>query len=285
MSTVPTVTLNNGVEMPILGFGVYQIPPEDTERAVTAALAVGDRHLDTAAAYQNEKAVGRAIAASGIPREDLFVTTKLWIQDAPAEDNTGRAFEQSLTRLGLDYLDLYLIHQPFGDVYGQWRAMQTLHRQGRVRAIGVSNFYPDRLVDLLDHNETTPAVNQIETHPFFQRGDYQQLMRDRRVQIESWGPFAEGRNSLFTDPTLAGIADAHGKSVAQVVLRWLIQRGVVVIPQSVRPERMAENLAVFDFDLTDDQMAQIAGLDTGKSLFFDHRDPAAVSQLGSYRVN
>jgi 2,5-diketo-D-gluconate reductase A len=285
MSTVPTVTLNNGVEMPILGFGVYQIPPEDTERAVTAALAVGDRHLDTAAAYQNEKAVGRAIAASGIPREDLFVTTKLWIQDAPAEDNTGRAFEQSLTRLGLDYLDLYLIHQPFGDVYGQWRAMQTLHRQGRVRAIGVSNFYPDRLVDLLDHNETTPAVNQIETHPFFQRGDYQQLMRDRRVQIESWGPFAEGRNSLFTDPTLAGIADAHGKSVAQVVLRWLIQRGVVVIPQSVRPERMAENLAVFDFDLTDDQMAQIAGLDTGESLFFDHREPAAVSQLGSHRVN
>jgi 2,5-diketo-D-gluconate reductase A len=285
MSTVPTVTLNNGVEMPILGFGVYQIPPEDTERAVTAALAVGDRHLDTAAAYQNEKAVGRAIAASGIPREDLFVTTKLWIQDAPAEDNTGRAFEQSLTRLGLDYLNLYLIHQPFGDVYGQWRAMQTLHRQGRVRAIGVSNFYPDRLVDLLDHNETTPAVNQIETHPFFQRGDYQQLMRDRRVQIESWGPFAEGRNSLFTDPTLAGIADAHGKSVAQVVLRWLIQRGVVVIPQSVRPERMAENLAVFDFDLTDDQMAQIAGLDTGESLFFDHREPAAVSQLGSHRVN
>ena len=285
MPAIPTVTLNNGVEMPILGFGVYQIPPEDTERAVTEALAVGYRHLDTAAAYQNEEAVGRAIAASGVPREDLFVTTKLWIQDAPAEDNTKRALEQSLARLGLDHLDLYLIHQPFGDVYGQWRAMQTLHQQGRVRAIGVSNFYPDRLVDLMDHTETTPAVNQIETHPFFQRGDYQQLMRDRGVQIESWGPFAEGRNKLFTDPTLTEIAHAHGKSVAQVVLRWLIQRGVVVIPKSVRSERMAENFAVFDFDLTDDQMAQVAGLDTGESLFFDHRDPAAVSQLGNYRVN
>jgi 2,5-diketo-D-gluconate reductase A len=285
MPTIPTVTLNNGVEMPILGFGVYQIPPEDTERAVTEALAAGYRHLDTAAAYQNEEAVGQAIATSGLPREDLFVTTKLWIQDAPAEDNTRRAFEQSLTRLGLDHLDLYLMHQPFGDVYGQWRAMQTLHQQGRVRAIGVSNFHPDRLVDLIDHNETTPAVNQIETHPFLQRGDYNQLMRDRGVQIESWGPFAEGRNNLFTDPTLTGIADAHGKSVAQVVLRWLIQRGVVVIPKSVRPERMAENLAVFDFDLTDDQLAQIAALDTGESLFFDHRDPAAVSQLGSHRVH
>ena len=285
MPAIPTVTLNNGVEMPILGFGVYQIPPEDTERAVTEALAVGYRHLDTAAAYQNEEAVGRAIAASGVPREDLFVTTKLWIQDAPAEDNTKRALEQSLARLGLDHLDLYLIHQPFGDVYGQWRAMQTLHQHGRIHAIGVSNFYPDRLVDLIDHTETTPAVNQIETHPFFQRGDYQQLMRDRGVQIESWGPFAEGRNNLFTDPTLTEIADAHGKSVAQVVLRWLIQRGVVVIPKSVRSERMAENFAVFDFDLTDDQMAQVAGLDTGESLFFDHRDPAAVSQLGNYRVN
>jgi 2,5-diketo-D-gluconate reductase A len=217
MHTIPTVTLNNGVQMPILGFGVYQIPPVDTERAVSEALGVGYRHLDTAAAYQNEEAVGQAIAASGIPREDVFVTTKLWIQDAPAEDNTKRAFEQSLTRLGLDYLDLYLIHQPFGDVYGQWRAMQALHQQGQIRAIGVSNFYPERLVDLIDHNETTPAVNQIETHPFFQRGDYQKLMRDRGVQIESWGPFAEGRNNLFTDPTLTKIADARGKSVAQVV--------------------------------------------------------------------
>ena len=285
MPTIPTVTLNNGVEMPILGFGVYQIPPEDTERAVSEALTAGYRHLDTAAAYQNEEAVGRAITASGIPRAEVFVTTKLWIQDAPAEDNTKRAFERSLTRLGLDHLDLYLIHQPFGDVYGQWRAMQDLQQQGLIRAIGVSNFYPERLVDLIDHNETTPAVNQIETHPYFQRGDYQQLMRDRGVQIESWGPFAEGRNNMFTDPTLTGIAGAHGKSVAQVVLRWLIQRGVVVIPKSVRPERMAENLAVFDFELTDDQAAQIAGLDTGKSLFFDHRDPAAVSRLGSFRVS
>ena len=188
----------------------------------------------------------------------MFITTKLWIQDAPADDNTRRALEQSLTRLGLDHLDLYLIHQSLGDVYGQWRAMQALHQQGEVRAIGISNFYSDRPVDLIDHNETTPAVNQIETHPFFQRGDYQQLMRDRGVQMESWGPFAEGRNNLFTDPTLTEIADAHGKSVAQVVLRWLIQRDVVVIPKSVRPEPMAENLAVFDFELTDDQMAQVA---------------------------
>jgi 2,5-diketo-D-gluconate reductase A len=285
MPTTPTVTLNNGVEMPILGFGVFQIAPEDTERAVNEALVVGSRHLDTAAAYQNEEAVGRAIAASGIPREEVFVTTKLWIQDAPAEDNTKRAFEQSLTRLGLDYVDLYLIHQPFGDVYSQWRAMQTLHQQGQIRAIGVSNFYPERLVDLIDHNETTPAVNQIEIHPFLPAPRLPAADARPRVQIESWGPFAEGRNNLFTDPTLTEIADAHGKSVAQVVLRWLIQRGVVVIPKSVRRDRMAENFGVFDFELTDDQVAQIAGLDTGESLFFDHRDPAAVSRLGSFRVN
>ncbi|TYB62240.1 aldo/keto reductase [Nonomuraea sp. PA05] len=279
-----SVTLNNGVEMPILGFGVFQIPPEQTEQAVTDALAAGYRLLDTAAAYRNEEAVGRAIKSSGIAREELFVTTKLWVQDA-GEDHTKRAFDASLRKLGLDYLDLYLMHQPFGDVYSQWRAMQDLHRQGRIRAIGVSNFYPDRLVDLIDHNDVTPAVNQIETHPFFQRTADQEIMRERGVQIESWGPFAEGKNNLFADPLLSKVADAHGKSVPQVVLRWLIQRGVVVIPKSVRPDRMAHNIDVLDFELTDDEMARIATMDTGNSLFFDHRDPAMVSQLGHIRVN
>ncbi|GAB3309541.1 aldo/keto reductase [Geodermatophilus aquaeductus] len=280
---IPQVTLDNGVPMPIIGFGVYQIPPEQTEQAVTDALAAGYRHIDTAAAYGNEEAVGRALAAGGIPRDELFVTTKLWVSDA-GENAARRAFETSLQRLGLDHLDLYLIHQPFGDYYGSWRAMERLQREGLVRAIGVSNFHPDRLVDLIDHNEVPPAVNQIETHPFFQRADYQELMRERGVQIESWGPFAEGRNGLFTDPTLSGIGAAHGRSVAQVVLRWLVQRGVVVIPKSVRPERMRENIDVFDFALTDDEMARIATLDTGASLFFDHRDPAVVSRLGTHRL-
>jgi 2,5-diketo-D-gluconate reductase A len=279
-----TVTLNNGVQMPILGFGVYQIPPEQTEQAVTDALASGYRLIDTAAAYGNEEAVGRAIASSGIPRDELFVTTKLWIQD-PGEENTRRAFEKSLQRLGLDHVDLYLIHQPYGDYYSEWRAMQEIHRQGLSRAIGVANFHADRLVDLIDHNEVTPAVDQIETHPFFQRTADQQLMRERGVQLQSWGGFAEGRNDLFSDPTLGGIGEAHGKSVAQVVLRWLVQRGVVAIPKSVRPERMAENIDVFDFELTDEEMARIAAMDTGASLFFDHRDPAMVSRLGRVRID
>jgi 2,5-diketo-D-gluconate reductase A len=282
-----TVTLNNGVAMPIVGFGVFQIPPDQTQAAVEAALEAGYRHLDTAAAYGNEEAVGAAIDASGIPRDDLFITTKLWIQHAPTgsvEDDTKRAFDASLRRLGLDHLDLYLIHQPLGDYYSEWRAMQQLHKEGRIRAIGVSNFHPDRLVDLIDHNEIIPAVNQIETHPFHQRATDQELMRERGVQIGSWGPFAEGRNNLFTDPVLSDIAEAHGKSVAQVVLRWLVQREVVVIPKSVRPDRMAQNLDIFDFALTDDQMKRIATLDTGASLFFDHRDPAMVTRLGGHRT-
>ncbi|MCX5383451.1 aldo/keto reductase [Streptomyces sp. NBC_00083] len=279
-----TVTLNNGVEMPLLGFGVYQIPAEDTERAVSEALATGYRLLDTAAAYGNEEAVGRAITSSGVPRGDLFVTTKLWVQDAPAEENTRRAFETSLNKLGLDHLDLYLIHQPFGDVYGQWRAMEALHREGTAKAIGVANFYPDRLIDLINNNEITPQVNQIETHPFFQRADYQELMEQHGVRIQSWGGFAEGRNDLFGQPLLAEIGTAHGKSVAQVVLRWLTQRGVIAIPKSVRAERMAENFDVFDFRLTDEQMARIATLDTGASLFFDHRDPEMVTRLGTHRL-
>jgi 2,5-diketo-D-gluconate reductase A len=279
-----TVTLNNRVQIPILGFGVFQIPADQTEQAVTDALAVGYRHLDTAAAYGNEEAVGRAIKHSGIPREELFITTKLWIQDA-GEGNAKPAFARSLERLGLDYLDLYLIHQPFGDVYGSWRAMQDLHHQGLARVIGVSNFYPDRLIDLIEHNAITPAVNQVETHPFFQRHADQQLMREHGVQIESWGPFAEGRNNLFTDPVLTEIGRAHDKSVAQVVLRWLIHRSVVVIPKSVRPDRMAENFDVFDFQLTEEEMNRIAAMDTGASLFFDHRDPAAVSRLANVRIH
>jgi 2,5-diketo-D-gluconate reductase A len=283
-----TVTLNNGAAMPIVGFGVYQIPADQTQTAVESALAAGYRHVDTAAGYGNEKAVGAAIAASGLPREELFVTTKLWIQHAPAgsvEDATKRAFDSSRRRLGLDYVDLFLIHQPFGDYYSEWRAMQHLHRDGLIRAIGVSNFHPDRLVDLIEHNEIAPAVNQIETHPFHQRAADQELMRERKVQLESWGPFAEGRNNLFTDPTLSAVAEAHGKSVAQVVLRWLVQREVVVIPKSVRPDRMAQNLDIFDFSLTDDEMSRIATLDTGASQFFDHRDPAVVSWLGGRRTD
>jgi 2,5-diketo-D-gluconate reductase A len=281
---VQQVTLNNGVLMPILGFGVYQIPADQTEQAVSDALAAGYRSLDTAAAYGNEEAVGRAIAASGIPRDELFVTTKLWVQDA-GEEATKGAFAASLQRLGLDYVDLYLIHQPFGDVYGSWRTMQGLNQEGSARAIGVSNFHADRLVDLIEHNEVSPAVNQIETHPYHQRSAEQELMREHAVRLESWGPFAEGRNNLFTDATLTSIGAAHGKTVAQVVLRWLVQRDVVVIPKSVRPDRMAENIDVFDFALTEDQMASIAAMDTGASLFFDHRDPAMVRTLSRARIH
>ena len=276
-----TVTLNNGIEMPILGFGVFQVGPDETEAAVAAALDAGYRLIDTAAAYGNEAAVGAAIAGSGVPRDELFITTKLWIQPAPAEEHTARAFDDSLRKLGLDYVDLYLIHQPFGDYYGQWRAMEKINDEGRARAIGVSNFAEDRLLDLVLNNEITPAVNQIETNPFHQRVDYQELLESEGIQIESWGPFAEGKNGLFTNPLLTAIGEQYGKSVAQVVLRWMIQRGVVVIPKSVTPERMAQNLDVFDFTLTDDDMTQIATLDEGVSQFFDHRDPEAVRRLNS----
>jgi len=278
------ITLNNGVQMPILGFGVFQVPDEQTEQVVTDALAAGYRAIDTAASYGNEEAVGRAIANSGIPREKLFITTKMWIQHT-GEDTAKREFDKSLQKLGLDYLDLYLIHQPLGDYYSSWRAMQKLYGDGLIKAIGVSNFYPDRLVDLIQHNDVAPAVNQIETHPFFQRHADQQLMREYGVQIESWGPFAEGKNDLFTNPTLIDIGNAHGKSVAQVVLRWLTQRDVVVIPKSVRPDRMAQNLGIFDFELSDDEMARIAGLDTGQTMFFDHHDPEMVKWLGGRRVD
>lgn len=281
---IPHVTLNNGVRMPLLGFGVFQIPDDQTQQAVEAALEVGYRLLDTAAAYENERAVGRAIAASGIPREDLFVTTKLWIQDY-GQDSAKRALDRSLDRLGLDHLDLYLIHQPFGDYYGSWRAMEDLNKEGRTRAIGVSNFYPDRLADLITHNEIVPAVNQIETHVFFQRTDDHKLMREHGVQHESWGPLAEGGQGFFDNSVLVDIARAHDRSVAQIALRWLVQREIVAIPKSVRPERMTENLDVVDFQLSEDEMARIADMDTGRSQIFDHHDPAGVKWLGGVRFD
>lgn len=281
MSNVPTVTLNNGVMMPILGFGVFQIPDAaECERSVAAAIETGYRSIDTAAAYGNEEAVGNAIRQSGVPREDLFITTKLWIQDA-GEGKTRAAFDRSLERLQLEYLDLYLIHQPFGDVYGAWRDMEDLYTQGRTRAIGVSNFQPDRIMDLIVHNTVVPAVNQVETHPFQQQIATQQFLQDQGVQIESWGPFAEGKNDMFTNDVLRTIAQQYDRSVAQVIVRWLTQRGVVAIPKSVRPDRMAENFAIFDFELSPEDMAAIATLDTGASLFFDHRDPVVVKSLGN----
>lgn len=276
--------LNNGVEMPVLGFGVYQVEETVCEQCVCDAIAAGYRSIDTASAYLNERAVGRAIRRSGVPREELFITTKLWVQDAGYE-STKRAFAKSLERLQLDYLDLYLIHQPFGDVYGSWRAMEELYRKGAVRAIGVSNFQPDRLVDLILHNEVVPAVNQVETHPFCQQTEAAAVMASEGVQIESWAPFAEGRNNLFGNGTLVSLAAKYRKSVAQVVLRWLIQRGVVVIPKSVRPERMAENIDVFDFHLAPEDMDLIATLDTRRSCFLSHRDPETVKWLGTMKYN
>jgi 2,5-diketo-D-gluconate reductase A len=279
-----TVILNNGLAMPILGFGVYQIPdPEECERSVFDALQTGYRLIDTAAAYLNEEAVGKAIKRSGIAREEVFVTTKLWVQDA-GYDSTKQAFERSLRRLQLDYLDLYLIHQPLGDVYGAWRAMEELYRDGRARAIGVSNFQPDRLIDLIIHNQVTPAVNQIETHPFCQQVAAHRWMQEYNVQIESWGPFAEGRNNIFHNELLLSVAEKHHKTVAQVILRWLTQRGVVVIPKSVRKERIIENFSVFDFELAPEDMAAIATLDTKSSSFFDHRDPEMVRRLSSVKL-
>jgi len=278
------VVLNNGAEMPILGFGVFQITnAEECERSVYEALRKGYRLIDTAAAYLNEEAVGRAIKRSGIPREELFVTTKLWVQDAGYE-SAKRAFEKSLRRLQLDYLDLYLIHQPFGDVYGSWRAMEGLYREGRVRAIGVSNFPPDRILDLIIHNEVIPAVNQIETHPFCQQIETQKFLKANNVQIESWGPFAEGKNNIFGNELLLSIAGKCERTVAQVILRWLIQRGVVVIPKSVHKERIVENFSVFDFELGPRDMDAIVTLDMKVSSFIDHRDPEIVKRFSSVKL-
>ena len=279
------IVLNNGVEMPILGFGVFQVrDAEVCERSVYEAIQAGYRLIDTAASYLNEDAVGKAIKRSGVAREELFVTTKLWIQDTGYE-RTKKAFEKSLHRLQLDTLDLYLIHQPFGDIYGSWRAMEELYREGRIRAIGVSNFQPDRIMDLIVHNEVVPAVNQIETHPFNQQIETQKFLQANKVQIESWGPFAEGKNNIFQNELLLSIAGKYRKTVAQVILRWLTQRGVVVIPKSIRKERIVENFNIFDFELSPEDMDAIISMDTKVSSFFDHRDPEVVKRLGNVKLD
>lgn len=273
------VTLNNGVKMPILGFGVYQIKdPKECEQAVADAISVGYRLIDTAASYGNEEAVGRAVRRCKVPREELFITTKLWISDTSYE-GARKAFQKSMDKLGLDYLDLYLIHQPMNDYYGAWRAMTELYKEGKIRAIGVCSFYPDRLADLVAFNEVAPAVNQVETNIFFQQKKAQEVMEEKGVQMESWAPFAEGRGNLFGNPVLKGIGEKYEKSVAQVVLRWQIQRGIVCIPKSVKKERMEQNIQVFDFELSDGDMELIAALDTNCSAFFDHRDPAVIDML------
>jgi len=278
---IKTVKLHNGVEMPILGFGVFQIANQkECETSVIDAIETGYRLIDTAASYMNETAVGNAIKASGVNREELFVTSKLWVQHTGYE-NTKLSFEKSLEKLQLDYLDLYLIHQPFGDVHGSWRAMQELYEEGRIRAIGVSNFQPDRVMDLITFNKIAPMVNQVETHPFNQQIDTQEFLTENNVQIESWGPFAEGRNNLFQNEILTAIGEKYNKSVAQVVLRWLTQRGVVAIPKSVRKERIQENFNVFDFELETEDLEAIASLDTKASSFFNHRDPEIIKWMGS----
>ena len=280
-----TVKLNNGVEIPILGFGVFQITdPAECDRSVVDAIQAGYSHIDTAASYQNEEAVGRGIKQSGIAREKLFITTKLWIQRNGYE-GTLRAFEASLKRLQLDYIDLYLIHQPFGDVYGEWRAMEELHQQGKARAIGVSNFLPDRIMDLMIHNQIPPAVNQIEVNPFHQQVEAQKFLQENGVQVEAWAPFAEGRNNIFKNELLLSVAAKHNKSVAQVILRWLTQRDIVVLSKSVRKERMLENISVFDFELSAEDMTALTTLDTKTSSFFDHRNPEMVKWLGTRKLD
>ncbi|MBX0290996.1 aldo/keto reductase [Hymenobacter sp. HSC-4F20] len=280
-----TVTLNNGVKMPVLGFGVFQVPDSaECETSVLEAIKAGYRLIDTAASYMNEEAVGNAIRKSGVPREELFITTKLWVQDASYE-GAKQAFETSLQKLGLDYLDLYLIHQPYGDVHGAWRAMEELYKAGRIKAIGISNFAPDRVMDFLVHHEVKPAVNQVETHPFHQQIDTQQFLHENGVQIESWGPFAEGKNDIFRNEVLSAIAGKYQKTVAQVILRWLTQRGVVAIPKSVKPERMAENFNIFDFELSPEDLDAIKAFDTKASLFFDHRDPNMVKWISERKIH
>lgn len=277
-----SVKLNNGLEMPMVGFGVYQVSDEDTEKAVLAALKAGYRLLDTAAVYGNEAGVGRAIKASGIPREEIFVTTKLWIQRENGYENTKKALEDSLTRLGLDYVDLYLMHQPFGDVHEQWRAMEDLYKAGKARAIGVSNFHMDRLMDLITCHEIVPVVNQIETHPFYQREAEIAFHKEHGILQQAWGPLAEGKFDIFTNPVLTKIAEKHGKSVAQVVLRWLNQRGVAIIPKSVKEERMIENRDIFGFELEAQDLADIATLNRDE-IIFDHRDPKMIEWLAQAR--
>ncbi|MDO8966696.1 aldo/keto reductase [Algoriphagus sp.] len=284
-SSQPKVILNNGVEMPLLGFGVFQIADHsECERSVIDAIQTGYRLIDTAASYLNETAVGNAIQHVGIPREELFVTTKLWVQDTGYE-KTKKAFEKSLQRLNLDYLDLYLLHQPYGDIHGSWRALEELYREGKVRAIGVSNFQPDRIMDLIVFSEIKPAVNQIEAHPFHQQENARLFLQANGIQMESWGPFAEGKNGLFTNELLASMGEKYNKTIAQVILRWLTQRGIVAIPKTVRKDRMQENFSVFDFLLSDEDMAKIGILDQHKSAFFDHRDPKIIQWLATRKLD
>jgi len=280
-----TIKLNNGVEIPVLGFGVFQITDcDECERSVIDAIQTGYNHIDTAASYQNEESVGNGIKQSGVAREKLFITTKVWIQRNGYE-GTKQAFENSLKRLQLDYIDLYLIHQPFGDVYGEWRAMEELYQQGKIRAIGVSNFPPDRIMDLMIHNKITPAVNQIEVNPFQQQMDTQKFLQANNVQVEAWAPFAEGRQNIFQNELLKSIAAKHKKSVAQVILRWVIQRGIIALAKTTSKDRMTENISVFDFELSAEDMATISTLDTKTSSFFDHRNPEMVKWLGKRKLD
>ncbi len=282
---IPTRKLNNGVEIPIVGFGVFQMTnQEECERSVVDAIQIGYRLIDTAASYLNEEAVGRGIKKSGVPREELFITTKLWVQDASYE-GAKRAFEHSTKRLGVEYLDLFLIHQPYGDVYGAWRAMEELYEAGKVKAIGVSNFQPDRITDFVLHNKIVPMVNQIEVNPFDQQIDAQKLLKENKIQTEAWAPFAEGRNDIFKNEVLTTIAKKHDKSVAQVILRWLVQRDIVVLSKSVKKERITENFNVFDFELSEEDMNTIKTLDTKTSSFFDHRDPEWVKALSTRKLD
>ena len=278
------VRLNNGVMMPAVGYGVYQIPVEDTERCVSDALEVGYRMLDTASSYFNERQVGDALRCSGLRREQVFVTTKLWVQDYEYDDAL-RAFDLSMKNLGLDYLDLYLLHKPYGNYYAAWRAVEKLYKEGRIRAIGVTSFSSERLQDLFLHNEVKPMVNQIETNPLFQQRRANDFLRQEGIQHEAWAPFAEGQRDIFNNPTIKAIAAAHGKTTAQVILRWLNQRGVVVIPKSVSRERMAENFDIFGFTLTDDEMRRMAVLDAGRSPIYDDQDLPTVRGIGLHKIH
>ncbi|WP_312094994.1 aldo/keto reductase [Niallia sp.] len=277
------VTLNNGIEIPILGFGVYQIPKEETEQAVIDAIKAGYRHIDTAQSYMNESEVGQGIKNSGIDREELFITTKIWVENA-SYNGVMESFQGSLNRLGLDYVDLLLIHQPFNDVYGAWRAMEELHKAGKIRAIGISNFAVDRAVDLAEFNEVTPAVNQIEINPFQQQTEAIEALKAEGIQPEAWAPFAEGKNGIFTNEVLTSIGKKYNKSVAQVIVRWLVENDIVVLAKSTKPERMAENIDVFDFQLNEEDKKAIATLNVGESQFFSHADPAMIKWMASRRI-
>ena len=285
MNKIENIKLNNGIEMPLEGFGVFQVPdPAVCEQAVLDAIATGYRLIDTAAAYMNEEAVGKAIAKCGVPREELFITTKLWVQDASYE-GAKAAIETSMKKLGLDYIDLYLIHQPMGDYIGAYRAMEEAYKAGKLRAIGVCNCYPQILADICETVEVKPAVNQVELHPFFQQENALALMKEYGVHPEAWGPFAEGNHGIFTHPVLTAIGQKYGKSAAQVALRWNVQRGVTVIPKSVHKERMEQNIDIWDFTLSDEDMAEIAKLDIGRSEIVDHSDPKFVQMLHSMKIH